>query len=62
MFQLFKSKTINFGLLLAALTGVQQYMPELKTMLGSHVDMVTGVVGIAVIVLRFMTTQPVGDK
>lgn len=54
-----KSKTINLGALVVILGAVQQYLPEVAPMLGEHAGLVNMVIGVAVIYLRFLTTEPV---
>lgn len=60
--RLFKSKTINFGLMLVVLSAVQQYLPELQGLLKDHYGIVTALIGVSIIVLRYLTTAPVGEK
>jgi len=61
--RILKSKTVNFGLLLTILGGVQLYLPQLQALLTpTDYGVLTTVVGITVIVLRTVTSQPLSDK
>lgn len=62
MKRFFKSKTVSFGLLLVILSAVQQYLPELQVLLKDYYSIATFVIGVAVIVLRYLTTTPMSDK
>ncbi len=54
--QYFKSWTINFGLLLQIGAVVQTYIGTLGN------PLLTSLIGVVIILLRFKTTQPVGEK
>lgn len=54
--QWFKSKTINYGLLLTMMGVVSMYVETLNT------PMFTMLSGLVVIMLRFMTTKPLSEK
>ena len=56
-----KSKTINFGLLLAIAGVVQVNLPALQLDPATQ-GWATMVVGVVVVVLRFLTTKPVSEK
>lgn len=56
-----KSKTINFGLLLAIAGAVQLNLPALQLTPETQ-GWATMVVGIVVVVLRYLTTKPVSQK
>lgn len=56
-----KSKTVNFGLLLSVLGVVQLNLPSLQLDPGVNAYL-TMFVGIAVVVLRYLTTKPLSDK
>lgn len=56
-----KSKTINFGLLLAIAGAVQVNLPSLQLDPATQ-GVATMVVGVIVVVLRFLTTKPVSEK
>ncbi len=58
-----KSKMHNFGLLLGIFGGIQQFLPMAKEYIPQDDFGVIFIgVGIAVIVLRNVTTQPITDK
>lgn len=56
-----KSKTINFGLLLAIAGAVQLNLPALQLDPTTQ-GWATMVVGVIVVALRFVTTKPVNEK
>ena len=56
---MFKSKTILFGLLLTIASVIQMLVPFLPP---QYMGAVGTVVGVAVIVLRFVTTLPLSEK
>ncbi len=58
-----KSKTHNLGLLLGIFGGVQQFLPMAKEFIPQeHFGAIFIAVGIAVIVLRNVTSQPIAEK
>ena len=61
MFQLLKSRTVLFSILLAVLSVIQGYLGILPL---TQVQQMYAGVGISVIVtiLRIITTQPISDK
>lgn len=54
--QYLKSWTINFGLLLQVGAVVQTYVGTLGN------PLLTSLIGVVIVLLRFKTTQAVGDK
>ena len=59
IYQLLKSKTILFGLLLSIASVVQMFVPFFPP---QYVGIAGAVVGSCVIVLRFLTTLPLSSK
>lgn len=61
--QILKSKTVLFGLLVAVLGGIQTLLPELKEIMDPMLyGLSTFIIGLTIIVLRFITTQPLDEK
>lgn len=61
--KMFKSWTINYGLLLVIAGSLQQNFDYLKSMVGEkNYGLLFVLVGILVVVLRFKTTTPVSEK
>jgi hypothetical protein len=56
---IFKSKTVLFGLLLTIASIIQVVVPFLPIHLVGPVGTITGII---VIILRFVTTIPLGEK
>ena len=57
----YKSKTNWFGLALALFAGIQQYAPQLQEQLTpTAYNLILFGAGVAVVVLRQVTTGPVG--
>lgn len=59
MLQAFKSRTVLFGLLLTIASMIQMFIPFLPP---QYVGPVGAIVGAVVILLRFLTTVPIGQK
>ena len=56
------SKTIDFGTLILLLGVVDQNLPLVREQLGGWYGWIMMGIGLGVIVLRKMTTTPLGDK
>lgn len=57
-----KSKTVWFGSIVAVLPWVQDLLTSNPNLLGQNHELVTSVIGVAVIALRALTTKSLGDK
>ena len=58
-----KSKTHWLGMIVGILSGVQIFLPQMVTFIPKEAyGIIFGVVGIAIIVLRNVTTQAIEDK
>jgi len=55
----FRSKTLMFGAALTVASVVQVFVPFLPP---QHVGVAGAVIGAIVIILRFLTTEPVAEK
>lgn len=61
--KILKSKTIIFGLFITALGAFQTYLPNLQALFDPVTyGVLTAVVGILVIVLRFLTSTSISEK
>lgn len=61
--KIIKSKTIIFGFLVTVLGAIQTYLPNAQAAFDPVTyGVVTAIIGVLVIVLRFFTTTSVGDK
>lgn len=61
--KLLKSKTLVFGFLVTVLGAVQTYLPNVQALFDPVTyGVVTAAIGVLVIVLRAVTTQPLEDK
>ncbi len=61
--KIWRSKTIRFGFFVALLGGVQVYLPDYKEMLDPTIyGICTSIIGITIIMLRFLTTVPLDEK
>lgn len=59
----YKSKTVIFGALLTAAGAIQTALPELQVLLDpTTFGIVTSIVGVTVIVLRFVTSTGLDTK
>ncbi|MEF8758327.1 MAG: hypothetical protein V5B36_00945 [Candidatus Accumulibacter sp. UW25] len=58
-----KSKTIWFGLLVTILGALQVYLPSVQTLFDDVTyGILTAIIGVLVIVLRYVTTVPLEQK
>lgn len=58
-----KSRTINFGLLVTILGGIQANIPSVQAAFTPMTyGVITAAVGMGIVVLRFLTTGAVEDK
>lgn len=57
-----KSKTVMFGAALTVLGYLQAHTDLVGLVFQSHAGLAMSVIGVAVIVLRALTDQPLGDK
>ena len=60
--QIFKSKTINYSLLIAILGVVELNFNLIANYFGEHQGIVFILISVCMAVLRFATTQPIKDK
>lgn len=59
----FKSKTINFGVLVTLLGAVQTFLPSVQAVLSPDMyGLMTAAIGTAIIALRMVTDKPVSEK
>ena len=57
-----KSKTVWLGVGVTLLGIGQAFLPEIASLFASHGGTATSVIGIAILVLRAVTTKALGDK
>jgi len=57
----FKSKTVWLGIIVALLSVAQGFLFQIPVQPAVQAA-IGGVIAVAIVVLRFMTTQPVSDK
>jgi hypothetical protein len=57
-----KSKTLILGWALILLTAVQTYQDSFAKLMGEHAPLMTGVLGVVIIILRARTTMSLDDK
>ncbi len=57
-----KSKTVIFGALLVMFSGIQSMIGDVAVFFGPYGAIATAVIGLIVIVLRVLTTEPLEVK
>lgn len=59
----FKSKTALFAYLLTVFGMLQSYLPQLQDLIpASAFGLITSITGIAVLILRILTVEPISEK
>ena len=59
--QALKSRTVLFGLLIVAISAAQGFVPMLRIPVEAQIG-VNMAIGVIVVYLRFLTTQPISEK
>lgn len=57
-----KSRTIWFSTALTIFGALQLYLPSMQALMGAHSGAILTVVGIITALLRYATTEAIGDK
>jgi hypothetical protein len=58
----FKSKTVWFGYALLIMSWLQDHSDAAALIFKDHTQAALAFIGLAVVILRSMTSQPLGDK